>query len=111
MLFRSYGLTEEQARQLLLEVPQLYGRVLGAPVMKAKLRYYQEVFGRDPLEMLLHKRDYLKEGLAKVDLWVRNWPDPMCFESRARMGSSTMLLHHHSCLAVTVYPNCLGMPL
>ncbi|GAB4819508.1 hypothetical protein N2152v2_006554 [Parachlorella kessleri] len=67
-----YGLTEEQARQLLLEVPQLYTWDLGGPEMQAKLRYYQEVFGIGPLQMLLNRRGYLREGLAKVDLRVRN---------------------------------------
>ena len=66
------GLLDEEARALLNQAPQVFACTLDAASMRDKLRYYEEVLGISPHDMLVHQRGYLKEGLAKVDLRVRH---------------------------------------
>ena len=98
------GLSEEEARALVCEAPLVFACTLDAANMGDKLRYYEEVLGISPRDMLVHQRGYLGHGLAKVDLWVRHCLliAKMCMEK----GFQTIqMVHIDGCLTgTTVYP-------
>ena len=61
-----HGLSEGQARDQLLQHPQVFSLQLDGPAVSAKLRFYSDVLGISSYGMLLHHFAYLKEGLPKV---------------------------------------------
>ena len=65
------GMSQEEARELLIRAPTVFTYDFFDHTMQAKLRYYPDVLGIPLLELLVEHGGYLKEGLAKVDRRVR----------------------------------------
>lgn len=65
------GLSDRDVRQALRRVPQYFAAGAACPELRAKLRYFHEVLGRPPRQMLAQAPHLLRPSLADVDRKVR----------------------------------------
>ena len=66
------GLSQQQARELLIRVPAIFKWDFADRTMQAKLAYYERELGIPPLELLVKHGGYLSAALSKVDRRVRS---------------------------------------
>ena len=71
LLTRDVGLPVDEARALLRRAPKLFKLALTGDGMRAKQRYYTEIFGISQRDLLLDYPSYLDYSLAKVDLRIK----------------------------------------